>query len=333
MHPSLPLSNTGMLPLLPFDAHNHVHMGPTWPLSHNTLTTVHDEGKTDVCGISRRNENDPSPACADLLDGGSLSGMAVMSTHPRDFDLVLELARSSGQRSIPCVGVHPWFLHELDENDWQIIIPKEANLAHSPNNGFPRWTAEMEELLLKHPNMPVGEIGLDGFHFDPTTKALTSPMETQIKALELQLNLAIRLQRPVSMHCVRAMGPMMDTIAKVQKANKGKLPPAMYFHAFGGKAATATQLVKTLEKKGATRLYFGFAPVINFESPKTIQVIEEVGLDRLVLETDHEDASLVASSMKLGVQVISKIFGISPDKLIGQTNQNARKLYGITEPK
>ena len=108
------------------------------------------------------------------------------------------------------------------------------------------------------------------------------------------------------------------------------LPPKLYFHAFGGKAGTATQLIKTFERKNATtRVYFGFAPVINFESPKTLQVIREVGLDRLVLETDHEDAGLVASDMKLGVKVISKAFEISEHELIQITNQNACDLYGL----
>lgn len=187
----------------------------------------------------------------------------------------------------------------------------------------------MEELLKEYPKMPVGEIGLDGFHFDPHTKELTSSMEAQVHALELQLDLAIRYQRPVSIHCVRAMGPTMNVISKVQKNHSGKLPPYIYFHAFGGKAGTATQLIKTFEKKKATRVLFGFAPVINFDSPKTLQVVQEVGLDRLVLETDHEDAALVPPSMKLGVEVIAKVFEVTREELIRQTNENAYQLYNI----
>ena len=67
----------------------------------------------------------------------------------------------------------------------------------------------------------------------------------------------------------------------------------------------------------------------NHESPKTLEVIREVGLDRLVLETDHEDAGLVASDMKLGVKVISKAFEISELELIQITNRNACALYGL----
>jgi TatD DNase family protein len=281
--------------LLPFDAHNHIHLGPTPPL----------EQQLDRC----------------------LSGMAVMSTHPRDFPKVLELA-AADSTIIPCVGVHPWFLHELTQEDWK----------PTTTTGWPQWIQEMEDLLIQHPNMPVGEIGLDNFHFDPNTKELTSPLSTQVEALELQLLLATKYERPVSVHCVRAMGKITETLAKVQKQNQSnhKLPPRIYFHAFGGKAATVTQLIKSLEKstnkkKSNTKVYFGFAPIVNFASPKTIEVVRTVGLERLVLETDHEDAARVPASMELGLQVISEALEITLEELIIQTNRNAQDLYGLVD--
>ena len=84
-----------------------------------------------------------------------------------------------------------------------------------------------------------------------------------------------------------------------------------------------------MKKTKATRVLFGFAPIVNFQSPKTIQVIQEVGLDRLVLETDHEDATLVVSSMDLAVEVISKALGVTEEELIRRTNLNVCQLYGI----
>jgi TatD DNase family protein len=226
------------------------------------------------------------------------------------------------------VGVHPWFLHELTQEDWK----------PTTTTGWPQWIQEMEDLLIQHPNMPVGEIGLDNFHFDPNTKELTSPLSTQVEALELQLLLAPKYERPVSVHCVRAMGKITETLAKVQKQNQSnhKLPPRIYFHAFGGKAATVTQLIKSLEKstnkkKSNTKVYFGFAPIVNFASPKTIEVVRTVGLERLVLETDHEDAARVPASMELGLQVISEALEITLEELIIQTNRNAQDLYGLVD--
>lgn len=317
-----------MVLIAPFDAHNHVHLGPTLPFP---LLGVDAAGTNNYLS-SWKQENVEAPGHANLLGENALGGMAIMSTHPRDFSLVTGLAEKSSANKpvIPCIGVHPWFLHELDEDtEWSQYDTGTVKPVRPP----PSWILKIQELLEKHPSIPVGEIGLDGFHFDPTTKELTSPMERQILALEWQLDLAIQYQRPVSMHCVRAMGPMMDTLAKVCKKNKNQLPPKIYFHAFGGKLGTATQLYKTLERKRGTtcRVYFGFAPVINFDSPKTLQVIQEVGIDRLVLETDHEDAALVLSSMEHGVRVISQALDMSEDELIERTNRNAADLYSLSE--
>jgi TatD DNase family protein len=293
--------------LLPFDAHNHVHLGPTPPLEQQQLM------------------------------GRCLSGMAVMSTHPRDFPKVLELAAADSS-ILPCVGVHPWFLHELTEDDWKPTTTTTTTTTSTSTTGLPRWIQEMEELLIQHPHMPVGEIGLDNFHFDFHTKELTSPLATQVEALEHQLRLATKYERPVSVHCVRAMGKLIETLAKVQKQqSNNKLPPRIYFHAFGGKAATVTQLFKSLEKStnkktsSNTKVYFGFAPIVNFASPKTIEVVRTVGLERLVLETDHEDAARVPASMELGIQVLAEALEITREELILQTNRNAQDLYGLVD--
>eukprot|EP00980_Cylindrotheca_fusiformis_P024678 scaffold12200_cov122-Cylindrotheca_fusiformis.AAC.10 len=296
--------------VLPFDAHNHVQLGTT---------------------------SVPSPAAAvDLLlrtDDATLSGMAVMSTHPRDFPTVLDMARNEQYEEdclvIPCLGVHPWFLHELSDCEWE----EQPQQQQQDKDSLPNWVADLESLLVSDPNIVVGEIGLDNFHFDPYTKELTSDMATQVKAVEYQLSLATQYQRPVSLHCVRAMGKLMDALTKIQKEFSGQLPPRIYFHAFGGKAATVTQIVKTLEKKKATKVFFGFAPVINFESKKTMEVIRAVGLERLVLETDHEEADRVPPSIKAGVELISKALGVSKEELVSITNRNVQDLYGSCWPK
>jgi TatD DNase family protein len=260
----------------------------------------------------------------------SLSGMAVMSTHPRDFVPVLGMAEEKSLTIQPCLGVHPWFLNEIGEEDWSC-----------DDSGLPKWVASLGALLLAYPQVVVGEIGLDGFHFDPVTKDLTTSMKKQVAAFRFQLDLATKHQRPVSIHCVRAVGKMMDTIQEVYRENN-RLPPKLYFHAFGGKASTATQIIKTLEKSKQkknqstppvtpTTCYFGFAPIINFQSPKTMEVIRTVGLERLVLETDHEDVRNVPSSMALGIKEISKALDVTEEILIRKTNENVRDLYGLSQ--
>jgi TatD DNase family protein len=316
----------------PFDAHNHIQLSS--PVKAVDLYL--DDALSGLCGV------------------------AIMSTHPRDYDPILDVRDkaaddNSSMRVVPCLGVHPWFLHELSEDDWTMV--ENENDDNNNNNEaateFPKWVIELESYLKKDPTIVVGEIGLDNFHFDYSTKELTTPLEKQIDAFQYQLELATLYERPVSVHCVRAIGSLMDSIQRTQKKFQ-RLPPRIYFHAFGGKAATVTQLIKTLEKPingkkkktiknenddandttttttiSTTKLYFGFAPIINFDSPKTMDVIRAVGMDRLVLETDHEDILQVEESMQLGVEKISHAFGLSAEELIVKTNQNVQDLYSI----
>jgi TatD DNase family protein len=290
--------------LLPFDSHNHVHMGPSEPLSSllgvkDLWATVHDSRHAEV----------------------KLSGMAIMSTHPRDYSTVIRLSNELPQQVqepvqiIPGLGVHPWWLHELGEEAWEVSTESAAT---------PKWIYDLENKLKSIPQAIVGEIGLDGFHFDPISKELVSPIDKQVRAFQLQLELAGRLQRPVSVHCVRSFGPLLQVLSESRQ--RQQLPPKIYFHAFGGKAGTVDQILALCKKQD---VYFGFAPIINFRSPKTIEIVRKIGLDRLLLESDHEDASLVPDSIDECVRFYAEAFETDEKVVIEKTLRNAAELYGL----
>jgi Tat protein secretion system quality control protein TatD with DNase activity len=287
--------------LLPFDSHNHVHMGPSEPMRALFPSSNASQSAATV----------------------SISGMAIMSTHPRDYSSVQQIANDlpkthSNLRVVPCFGVHPWWLHELTDRDWERASPSDN----------PSWIHQLESVLLSNRNSIVGETGLDGFHFDPQTNDLVSTMETQVEAFRLQMELAARLKRHVSLHAVQAFGPLLETLSSLKKAPCG-LPPKIYFHAFGGKAATVDQLTAICGRQPGA-CYFGFAPVVNFRSPKTASVIRKVGIERLVLETDHEDAALVQESLMEGIRLISTALDVEPHEVVEQTTRNAFDLYGLS---
>jgi TatD DNase family protein len=337
-----------------FDAHSHVHLGlqhsppvppaALWMPSLRNTDGLDDNGDVPVNIVSD----------GDALSGGARSdhehtgsnrsprsmpihiqGMALMSTHPRDYNAVVdtltELRSSSPTKllsndsnpttntnsrvfyGVPCFGVHPWFLHEVPtllQND---------------------WLDELEHKLRQYPQSVVGEIGLDGYHYDFDTRELTSPMEQQVAAFEAQLRLAHKLQRPVSMHAVQCWQPIMTTLSRFAKAKQ--LPPKLYFHAFGAKLGFTDQLLSLVEKSkqhDSVEIFFGFAPVVNFRSPaKTREVMQRVGLHRIVLESDHEDSSLVAGSLQAGAQFIAEALGESVEAVVQTTWENSRRLYSI----
>lgn len=140
------------------------------------------------------------------------------------------------------VGVHP---HET-KNGWQDIK---------------RIAAEKPEKLVG-----IGEIGLDYFHEH-------SPRETQIRALEEQLQWAIDYNLPVSFHVREAYDdfwPVFDNFSGI----KGVL------HSF-------TDTRATLEKALGKGLYIGVNGISTFTKDKKQQdMFAQIPLDRLMLETD-----------------------------------------------
>jgi Tat protein secretion system quality control protein TatD with DNase activity len=315
---SIAQQNAQQVVLLPFDAHNHVQLSPT-PWSLERKTTVQR----------------------------SLCGMAVMSTHPRDFAKVLDMAMSPSRNDesssasssssssfcvVPCLGVHPWFVHELLEDDWTLTTSRTAKkngtLSTTPittTREVPRWVANLEDMILQNSHVMVGEIGLDKFHFDLVTRQLTTPLPKQIEAFRYQLELAMVYHRPVSIHCVRAIGPLMETLHHVIRQRKDTYRnewqlPKLYFHAFGGKAATANQIITTLDK---------LSPTTSTTTNTSSSLSSTVGLDRLVLETDLEDLQQVPSSMARGIAKISEALDVTEQELIAATSANARDLYNL----
>lgn len=261
-----------------------------------------------------------------------VSGVAIMSTHPRDFEPVLSLSKDlpleiEGQvQIIPCLGVHPWFLHEVSAED-------RKEVAGNGKRSVPKWVHDLESYITANPTAIVGEIGLDGFHFDPDSGELTSRMDQQVEAFRLQMELAARLKRPVSIHTVQCFGPLFETITEIKKNAKVNnlspaLPPKMYFHAFGGKTGTIDQILAMCGKKPG-QVYFGFAPIINFRSPKTADVVRKVGIERLVLESDHEDAARVPDSIQKCIEFLATTLELNRDEVIARTTANAFDLYGL----
>ena len=69
--------------------------------------------------------------------------------------------------------------------------------------------------------------------------------------------------------------------------------------------------------------------LVDFKSAKTVDVIRKVGLHRLLLETDHEDASRVPNSMEQSVTFVAKTLEVDRDEVIRITTSNAFDFYGL----
>jgi TatD DNase family protein len=181
--------------------------------------------------------------------------------------------------------------------------------------------AQMEEIraLAQRPKVvAVGEIGLD--YYWPENP----PRELQQEVLRRHMALAQELALPVIIHDREAHA---DCLAIVREF------PAVrgVFHCFSGSAEMARELLK----RG---WMLSFNGAITFKNArKAPEVIAEIPLDRLMIETDapyltptpfrgrRNDSTYV----HLVAERIAQIKGLSPEAVEQITWENGKKFFGI----
>ena len=132
------------------------------------------------------------------------------------------------------------------------------------------WREEIDAMLPylgKNP-VAVGEIGLD-YHYGKETAAL------QKEAFAAQLELALEWNLPVNIHLREATADFFDVLEAFRgRGLRGNL------HAFSGSLET----FRRLDSYG--EWYVGVGGVVTFKKAALADVVREIPLGRIVLETD-----------------------------------------------
>lgn len=165
----------------------------------------------------------------------------------------------------------------------------------------------------------VGEIGLD-YYWD------TPEREIQKKWFRAQLKLAFDENLPVVIHSRDAAA---DTMNILKEEARGDYRGIM--HCFSYSPEIAAEVVKM-------GFYLGIGGVVTFaNAKKLVEVVAQIPLERIVLETDCPYLAPVPyrgkrnSSLYLPLVVdkIAEIKGISKEEVERVTTANARKVYNI----
>ena len=171
----------------------------------------------------------------------------------------------------------------------------------------------IEDNLSNEKIVAIGEIGLD-YYYTKENK------EEQIKLFESQLSLAEKYNMPVIVHSRDATE---DTINSLKKFKcKGVI------HSFSGSLETAKIYIKM-------GYLLGVNGVITFKNAKIKDVIKEVGLKNIVLETDSPYLTPVpfrGTQNNPGhvleiAQFVADLYNISLEELAEQTNNNITNMY------
>lgn len=240
-------------------------------------------------------------------------------------DAVMQRAATAGVTACMCCGA--------SEGDWD-GVRKIATRFPNVRLSFglhplyilertPDWLETLRALLQKYP-AGVGEIGLDHAMEKDTFAA-------QEEVFLAQLSLAAELGRPVSAHCRRAWGRMMELLD-----HHGWPPDGIVFHSYSG----GRDLVLPLAKRGA---FFSFSGAITHEKNiRGREAAPAVPGDRLLIETDAPDLlPAIPSARTQGrginepanlvhvVDAIARLRNWSPAQTAAITTQNAERFFSL----
>ena len=211
------------------------------------------------------------------------------------------------ERVLAAVGVHP------DNIGCMEALPEKEGI-------------EILRNLAKHPKVvAIGEIGLDYFEREPEEKNKTVRDRQKYWFLE-QLKLAKELNKPVVIHSRDAAEDTYNVL-KDFGYNKGVI------HCYSYSPEMAERFVKL-------GYYIGIGGVVTFKNAKkTKETVKRIGLENIVLETDSPYLAPVpfrgkrndSGNIKYIVEEIAGLLGISEEKVIEATFNNAVKLYELED--
>lgn len=175
---------------------------------------------------------------------------------------------------------------------------------------------KIEELASNKKVVAIGEIGLDYYH-------MSAPKELQILGFEKQLEIAKKLNKPVVIHSRDAISDTVEILNRYKEI-KGVI------HCYSGSLETAKTLID--------RFYIGISGTVTFKNAKKlIEVVKEIPLERIVIETDSPYLAPEPFRGKRNqpdyveyvAKKIAEIKGIEMEQVIRVTTENAKKLYNI----
>lgn len=237
-----------------------------------------------------------------ILTNAKASGVekfVCCGTCEDDWEKVISVSKKF-ESVLPSLGLHPWFIKGRSIN----------------------WIEKLEELISKT-NCAIGEIGLD-------TKINDNNIKEEEEVFILQLKLAIKLNRPASIHCRKAF----DRLYAIFKKH-GAPACGFLIHSYSG----PPELILNLASLGG---YFSFSGAITYSGNKRAHKSAQLTpLDRLLAETDSPDMMPVIAGKAPDkntnintpqnlLHVINKLASlkkISQNELAEITYNNALKLF------
>ena len=235
-----------------------------------------------------------------------------------DIENVIKRAKDNNIKYIIVSSFNP--------NDWQENIDLSdkyeniyLNISLHPEIGnedidYKIYLKKMKNIIKNNKKIiAIGEIGLD-YHYENTNK------EKQKELFVEQIKLAEEFNLPIVIHTRDAT---KDTIETLKSFNvKGII------HCFSGSIETAKEYINM-------GFYLGIGGVVTFKNSKLKDVLKEVGLEHVVLETDSPYLSPIRGNknmpenIKIIAEYLSSLLNITVEEVALITTLNVKKIYNI----
>lgn len=217
-----------------------------------------------------------------------------MARGPHEWAQLLSIPRlsQSGHPQWVGLGIHPWWIAGNEEGDGDKTLDQDLR--------------ELRELLLNHPHIQIGEIGLDG--------ARPDHFELQTQAFDRQMALAEEFDRRVAIHLVQAYGPL-DQVLRKYPGVRGLI------HGYGGS-------VEWMKQKQAQGWCFSFGPEIL--EPNRIRSRQAfIACENYLLESD--DRLMNDTEWMAFAHAAAELKGVELFELIEETKKRFAFLLPSTE--
>ncbi|MDE5851030.1 MAG: TatD family hydrolase [Muribaculaceae bacterium] len=189
------------------------------------------------------------------------------------------------------------------------------------------WREELDDIVaILAPTSPVaiGEVGIDLYWDD-------SNLGQQKEAFTAQLIMAERMALPVIIHCRDGVVECCECIEEANAQTSGSLPP-LVFHSFTGSPDDVRRIRQVCDP------YFGINGVVTFKNSGSLpDAVKEIGIDRLLLETDSPYLAPVpkrgrrneSSYLTYINDKVAEILGLPPAETDRLTTRNAKTFFRI----
>lgn len=225
-------------------------------------------------------------------------------------------------------GITEFYLPAIDSESHQKMLDLESQYQgtiHSMMGLHPcyvkpeSWENELKIVrnYLDQRNFPaIGEIGID-LYWDKST------LDIQVKAFETQIDWAVELDLPIVIHTRESFD---ETFEVLERKRHPKLRGI--FHCFSGDLEQAKHALDI-------NFYLGIGGVVTFKNGKIDQFLNEIPLEKIVIETDSPYLAPVpfrgkrneSAYVELVVGKLVDIYGKDFTEIDRITTENAKIIF------